>query len=218
MRVGYSKGRRPVDQRPDLQVLQDLGCELVEINLPNDIPVQTLANIIDVEAASVFDQLLREGHNDGWNAWTDIFRSTQFISAIDYLRFLRLRNKLMQQFEKFMENVDALCNVFDIFHTNLTGHPSIVIPRALRELDSGGRRPLPAAFTGHLNDDSRLLALAHAFQNRVDAHLQWPALDDWLAKFQAGELDEKPDKENDQAEKGSQNQKNKKNQGGSVEN
>ena len=201
LKVGYTKGRRGIDKRPDLMLMKELGCELVEVELPKTIPVQTLANIINVEGASVFDQLLRDNETEGWNAWPRIFRSAQFISAIDYLRMMRLRSVLMQEFEKMMSGVDLLCNVFDIFHTNLTGHPSLVIPRDYRDENSNqegsdgagpiGKRPLHITLTGQLNDDRTVLAVGRACQQKLDAHLKRPPLDQWLLKYSANEIDEK---------------------------
>jgi Asp-tRNA(Asn)/Glu-tRNA(Gln) amidotransferase A subunit family amidase len=190
MRVGYTKSRRAPDDRADLRVLRELGCELVEIVLPNDVPVRALVNVINIEGASVFEAMLKRGETDGWNAWTNIFRAAQFVSAVDYVKLMRLRTQLMRQFENVMSHVDALCNVFDIYHGNLAGHPSVVIPREFRELRSGGRQPITTAFTGHLNQDERLLALARAVQLRGTAHLMRPPLDDWLKSFQSGELDQ----------------------------
>lgn len=203
LKVGFTKGRRGVDERADLQLMKQLGCELVEIEMPKTIPARDLANIIDVEAASVFDWLLREGHTDDWYAWTNIFKSAQYISAIDYLRMMRLRSILMQEFETMMGGVDLLCNVFDIFHTNLTGHPSIVIPRAYSDLKAeGAKRPLHITLTGQLDQDATVLAVARACQQKLDAHLQRPALDNWLEKFEAGEMDADATKpEKNEAEK-----------------
>jgi Asp-tRNA(Asn)/Glu-tRNA(Gln) amidotransferase A subunit family amidase len=195
MRIGYTKSRRAPDDRADLRVLRELGCELVEVELPNDVPFRALVNVINIEGASVFEAMLKRGETDGWNAWTNIFQAAQFVSAVDYVKLMRLRTQLMRQFENVMSRVDALCNVFDIYHGNLAGHPSVVIPREFRELRSGGRQPITTTFTGHLNQDERLLALARAVQLRGTAHLMRPPLDDWLEKFQSGELDQPSESE-----------------------
>ena len=57
----------------------------------------------------------------------------------------------------------------------------------------GTQSPRPVIFSGHLNDDERLLAIAARFQSQVDAHTKHPSLEPWLAKFEAGELDEDGD-------------------------
>ena len=191
MRVGIRKSRREVEEREDVALLKKLGCEIVPCELPNKISPWLLTNIINVEGASVFDQLLRDGHTDGWNRWTDIFRCANYISAVDYLRYQRARTRLMHEFEEFFADFDVLFNMRDLGHTNLTGHPSVVIPRGYRDGEGPARTPETAVFTGHLGQDDRLLAFARAYQNLVDAHMQRPPLDEWLQRFEDGTLDEK---------------------------
>ncbi len=206
LRIGYS-GRRKIERSPTLKHLKELGCELVEFELPSFDSLYTMATIIDIEAASVFDRLLRDGHTEGWNTWPGSFRSAQFISAVDYLRIQRHRVELMEAFEERMKDIDVLVNVRDVFHTNLTGHPSIVLPTAYRERKSGGITPVCSTVTGKLGEDDRLLAFAFQLQNHFNAHLQHPQLDSWLEKFDSGALDpksEEPEKnapENDAAGK-----------------
>lgn len=95
----------------------------------------------------------------------------------------------MEAVEERMENVDVIVNIRDVFHTNFTGHPSIVVPTRYRNLKSGGSIPICSTFTGQLGDDARLLAIAHKFQQHCSAHLQHPELDSWLEKYEAGTLD-----------------------------
>ena len=201
LRVGYTRRSRPIEEREDLNLLRELGCQLIEVNLEHEFQVQTLTNIINVEGASMFDELLREGQTEGWNAWTNIFRSAQYISGVDYLRYQRVRTKVMKWFEARLKDVDVLCNVRDIYISNLAGHPSAVFPRAYRERD-GVKVPVSMVLTGHLNQDDRLLALASACQSRLDAHLQRPPLDQWLEKFEAGTLDEKEEEKGGEQDKG----------------
>ncbi len=162
--------------REDLEILKRMGCQLVEIELPPEQNQWTLADIIDIEAASVFDDMLRARQTGGWNTWPGTFRAAQFISAIDYLRLLRRRRQLQFRMEELMETVDFLVNCNDLLITNLTGHPSVVVPQSFREAD-GRRIPVSTLITGRLNDDDRLLALAMAFQNEVTAHREHPPLD-----------------------------------------
>ena len=208
-KIGYQRSSRNPDRpRPELEILKKLGCELVELGPPPEFEnYRTLATIINVEGASVFDTLLRDGHTEGWNEWETIFQSAQFVTAVDYLRLQRLRTQLMNDFEEYIRPVDALVNVFEIFHTNLAGHPSIVLPREFRDLRRGaGQRAIPVTLTGHLNDDERLLLLAHQFQKQLSSHLKRPALDDWLAQFEAGELDPKTDTESSDQKEGAESQ------------
>jgi Asp-tRNA(Asn)/Glu-tRNA(Gln) amidotransferase A subunit family amidase len=187
LKVGYAKSRRqPDDEREDLKILREMGCQLVEISLPRDVPVRPLISIIDIEAASVFDDLLRAGHTEGWNTWDEDFRAAQYVSAVDYVRVQRTRTLLMKRFEESIADVDVLVNMNDLVYTNLTGHPSVVMPIGYRERD-GATMPRPVVLTGHLNDDERLVAIANQFQFKLTAHLEHPPLDSWLEKFESGE-------------------------------
>ena len=190
LKVGFVRGRnsKPVEEREDLGIIKALGCELVEVQLP-EIPMRAMASIIDVEGAAVFDDLIRAGETEGWNSRKQVFLAANFISAIDYLRFQRVRTKLMRMFESAIEEVDVLFNASDLFQTNFTGHPSIAIPSSFRK----GKTPTPIStiFTGHLNQDEKVLALAAAFQVKVEAHLKRPPIDTWLKEFDARILDEK---------------------------
>ena len=203
LKIGYQPSTRNPDRaRPELELLENIGCQLVELGPPPEFEnYRALANIIDIEGASVIDVLLREGHTEGWNSWKNIFQSAQFISAVDYLRLQRLRTRLMVEFEEYIRPVDALVNVFEIFHTNFAGHPSVVLPRDFSDLRSGGKRPVPMTLTGQLNQDDKLLAIAHAVQNELTAHLQQPPLDDWLVKYESGELDKKPEAKPERSKK-----------------
>ncbi len=190
LKVGYAKSARQNDEdREELAILKDLGCELVEIELPKGLPFSALFSIIDVEAATVFDDLLRADHTEGFNTWDESFRAAQYISAVDYVRVQRSRSLLIKEFENAIAGVDVFVNMNDLVQTNFTGHPSVVMPIGYRERD-GAKSPRPVILSGHLNDDERLLAIASKFQANVTAHLEHPDLDSWLEKFAAGELGE----------------------------
>ncbi|MFK7767103.1 MAG: amidase [Mariniblastus sp.] len=193
LKVGYAKSsRRPDETRDDLRIMKELGCELVEIELPRDIPLRPLIAIIDIEAASVFDDLLRAGHTEGWNSWDEDFRAAQYVSAVDYVRIQRVRNLLIEKFEAAISDVDVLLNANDLVHTNFTGHPSVVMPVGYVTRGEG-KIPRTTVLTGKLNEDEKLLAIAQQYQAKVTANEKHPDLDPWLEKFEAGKLDE-PDK------------------------
>lgn len=194
IRVGFS-GKLPVEKRKTLLTLQELGCELVPFKLPNSSGLLAMTSIIDIEAASVFDQLLRDRHTEGWNSWPESLRAAQYISAVDYLRLQRCRAQLMDAMDECMKDIDVLVNVRDVFHTNFSGHPSIVLPSGYRDRKSGGKRPIPTTFTGHLHDDERLLAIAQAYEAKIQLSSQNPDLDPWLEKFEAKTLDAPPKKD-----------------------
>lgn len=188
IRVGVLKRDNQDELREEEQILKDMGCQLVPIELPKDFPLRALIQAIDVESAEIFQELLFAGKTENWNDWTDIFRAAHFYSAIDYLKLMRVRRKLMFEMEAMMKQVDVLFNCNDILHTNLTGHPAVVLPWKVAQRTET-QRPIPATFAGQLFDEARLCAVAHAFQQRTTGHLQRPPLDEFLALHQAGTLD-----------------------------
>lgn len=190
LRVGFvASPRSPVDERQDLNKLKELGVQLEEVQLPNQYPVRALTTVLDVEAAAAFDELTRSGDVEGLNAWPSIFRRSSFISGVDYVRAMRVRSLLQDEFEKLMSKVDVLVNANDLVHTNLTGHPSIALPVGFRER-SGSQMPYSTVFTGGLFKESQLLALAHAYQGLHDAHLKQPPLEEQLKSMESEKDDE----------------------------
>ena len=190
LRVGYVKGRGEVDDRTDLKIIKQLGVTLVQIELPDQRMTRALTQAINIEGASTFDAMLRENDVEGWNRWPDIFRTAQFVTAVDYLRIMRERRKLMVEMEKAIANVDVIVNTNDLVITNLTGHPSVVLPQDFRDR-RGVKMPSSSIFTGQLNGESDLLALAHAYQSMITAHLERPPLEEFLKQAQEDNSEEK---------------------------
>ena len=183
LRVGYVKGRTPIAERADLNVLRDLGVRLVEIQLPHELPASAVTIMLEAEAATVFDDVTREHVEDGLNAWPAIFRAAQFIPAVEYIRAARVRTLLMQQMDRVMQDVDLYVGGNDIYICNLTGHPTTVVPAGLRDLKNGRKSPRTVSFTGRLFGESELMAVAAAWQNATTHHLARPDLDGQLKLF-----------------------------------
>ena len=164
-----------------LQVLQDLGANLVDIKLPGDIPIEPLSLILTAEASTAFDELTRSGRDEELvrqeeYAWPNVFRQGQLIPAVEYLRANRLRTLLQQQMETLFESIDLfVAPSFGGDHlllTNLTGHPSVVVPNGFREDGT----PTSLTFTGRLFGEGMLLSAAQAYQEATDFHLRRPPL------------------------------------------
>ena len=191
LRVGYVKqANRPDDQRDELKVLKELGVELVPIELPGEFPVQAITLMLSTEAAAVFDDLTRKHVTEGLGTWPGSFRNGQFVPAVEYLRASRVRTLLMRSMAKLMGTIDLYVGGNDLSITNLTGHPTAVLPNGFRDQD-GRERPGSVTFTGQLYGESTLLAVAVAFQNAVGDHLKRPPLDRFLAEEADREKKEK---------------------------
>jgi Asp-tRNA(Asn)/Glu-tRNA(Gln) amidotransferase A subunit family amidase len=167
LRVGYFELKdKPTEQRSEIQVLRDLGVMLVPIELPKEIPASALTVILDSESTAVFDELVRQKRLEGTGLWPNSFRRGQLIPAVEYLRANRIRVRLMEQMAQLMETVDAYVGGDDLTITNLTGHPTVILPHAAETKDD---RVIPKTitFTGRLYGESALLGLAHAYEQAV---------------------------------------------------
>ena len=73
--------------------------------------------------------------------------------------------------------VDQTCDFWSTksnFLTNLTGHPSVVIPTGL---DMEAQLPTSITFIGDLYKEAETLLIAKALQDATDFHLRNPPLD-----------------------------------------
>jgi len=113
---------------------------------------------------------------EGLNNWPRTFRQGQFVPAVEYLRANRIRSLLMQEMEEVMAKVDLYVGGNDLLLTNLTGHPTVVLPDGFRKAN-GVEVPTAITFTGRLYGETELLAVAHAYQQATGFHLRRPPLD-----------------------------------------
>jgi Asp-tRNA(Asn)/Glu-tRNA(Gln) amidotransferase A subunit family amidase len=180
LRVGYVERDQPLEERPEIAVLRELGVKLVPIKLPDRHPVGALTLILDAETSAAFDDITLAGVREGLGRWAMPFRTGRFIPAVDYLRANRVRTLLMQEMAEVMSQVDAYVEADDLVLTNFTGHPTIVVPFGDRDAKNN-KQPGTIAFTGRLFGETDLLSLAHAFQQATGAHLRRPPLDELLA-------------------------------------
>ncbi len=181
-KVGYPP--HAFEEVPEFQSVLDeltaLGVELVPVELP-DYPVADMIFVLSAEAATVFDEFSRGVDDDRLkrqerDAWPNVFRHSQLIPAVDYLRANRLRVLLIRDWNAALEKVVALVHPSfsgDILAaTNLTGHPSFVAPYGFREDGT----PFSVSFTGKLFGETELLALARAWQSVTPYEERHPEL------------------------------------------
>ncbi len=187
IRVGYLKKAFEKDyptkknDEASLEVIRSLGIELIPFDLPDNLPVDSLAFILNVEAAAAFDELTRSNQDEllvrqGRNAWPNVFRQARFIPAVEYIQANRIRTLLMLEMAKRMSGIDVyIAPSFggsNLLLTNLTGHPAVVVPNGFNEKGS----PTSLSFIGNLFEEAKTLRLALAFQEATSFHLQHPAL------------------------------------------
>jgi Asp-tRNA(Asn)/Glu-tRNA(Gln) amidotransferase A subunit family amidase len=186
LRIGYLKSAFEQDywnkSRDSLvlETMKDMGVDLIPIELP-DYNVGPLRVILTAEGAAAFDQLTLTDQDDlmQWqtpNAWPNSFRAAHFIPATEYINANRARYELIQKMDSVMQDVDVYISPAfgggNLLVTNLTGHPSVVVPNGFT--DSGS--PTSITFVGDLFDEATLLAVAKAYQEATDHHEKHPPL------------------------------------------
>ena len=178
-----------------LDVLRELGVDLVEVELP-PFPYPALIPNLYAEAAAIYEALTLDGRDDqlppeGWpNAW----RQVRMLSAVDYLQAERLRRHLMHEFHRIYSGVDALFaptyGSFELLMAmNYTGHPGITLRAGLDRSPTRSAGPVPddprgephtitrnVAFHGRLFEEGKILALARALEERQGVHHHRPPL------------------------------------------
>jgi Asp-tRNA(Asn)/Glu-tRNA(Gln) amidotransferase A subunit family amidase len=186
LKIGYFEGNRPAEEQRAKDVLKDRGVKLVPIKLPEKYPVNLLTVILNTESAAAFDDITRAGVREGIGRWGAPFRTGQFVPAIEYLRAWRIRTLVMREMAETMSGIDAYIGGDDLTLTNLTGHPTTIVPDGTRD-KSPHDQPGTITFTGQLFGETDLLALSHAYQQASGAHLRHPPLEKLLSARQAEE-------------------------------
>ena len=196
LRIGYlkeafeSKYRNKENDQAVLAAFEKLGVELIPIQLP-DLPVRAMGFILSAEAAAAFDELTRSNRDDllvrqGRGAWPDSFRRSRMVPAVEYIQANRLRTLLMERMEELMQDIDVYlvptaARTSNLTLTNLTGHPTLVLPQGFDPKGS----PTSIQFVGKLMGEAAVLRVAQAFQEATDFHLRHPDLDANIAAYKA---------------------------------
>ncbi len=166
--------------REALAVLRSMGVSPVPVELPEGFPLQALSTfVLHPEQGASFDELVREDREGTMvrqtrNARPDRLRQSRFIPGVEYVQANRVRRLLMEEMHRRMAEVDVLVaptrapNLVTV--SNLTGHPSLTLPSAVRENGT----PVSLTFTGRLFDEAAILTLGKAFQDEVGFHLRRP--------------------------------------------
>ncbi len=163
-----------------LQQLKKMGATLVPVDLPA-FPYLDMSVLLMCEAAAAFDDLTLSNHDDrmvqqGKYNWPNLFRAAHFIPATEYIRANRLRYLLVQQFDSLVSRYDLIVAPSragdNLLVTNLTGHPSVVLPNGFLN----GLTPVSLVFIGQLYGEATLIAAAKAYQDATGFHQKHPPL------------------------------------------
>ena len=187
LRIGYINSFFQADypsRENDLKVLDDLrkmGFTLHEVQWEFNLPVAAMRIILSAEAAAAFDRLTISGRDtllvsQGQNAWPNIFRTSRFIPAVEYINANRIRSILIEQVNLLMKNYDVIVTPSfggnQLLVTNLTGHPGLVAPNGF---DSNGS-PTSISFIGNLFEEGKLVALVSEWQKFSQSNKNRPPL------------------------------------------
>jgi Asp-tRNA(Asn)/Glu-tRNA(Gln) amidotransferase A subunit family amidase len=180
-----------------LREIQGLGVDPQPVDLP-DLPFDALVPLLTAEAAAAFDELTLSGRDQllteqGPEDWPNQFRIARFYPAVEYIQANRMRTLAIREMKKMFAEYDivlAKSSGAQLVATNLTGHPSVIIPNGFRKADApkspaidtgdddsigGPGTPVSITFIGRHYEDSKLLAFARAFQNATGFHRARPA-------------------------------------------
>jgi len=182
-----------------LAKLKEMGVNFIPVEMPK-FPYQAMVTMLNAEAAAAFDELTRTGKDKLLTSqkafdWPNSFRASRFIPAVEYIQASRARRMAMEAVAKVFENLDVIVAPTQgeqLVITNLTGHPSVILPNGFRGDDApkspstdvtdfqnagGPGTPVSLTFLGDLYGEAKLLSFARAYQNATDFHLKHPPLD-----------------------------------------
>jgi aspartyl-tRNA(Asn)/glutamyl-tRNA(Gln) amidotransferase subunit A len=213
LKVGFN----PIDfeQWPDaamrpayasaLNVVRSFGAEMVEMKLP-DFPYRlVIGTVIEAEAASIFENLIRSGQVDQLADPAQIngLKASLSYSAVDYLKAMRVRAQVQQAFREVFAGVDMLIapstfnlperidQPFDQQEKNRPPDPKQkgvgagLVPAANLcglpglSIPCGFANGLPIGiqFVGPAFSENTAIAFGREFQKLTDFHKQHPAME-----------------------------------------
>ena len=190
LRIGYLKSafdateNHPTKSFDDavLDVLRAHGADLKPFEWPAFPALPALRSaILSPEAAAAFDDLTRSGRDQlltaqGPNDWPNTFRVARFVPAVEYINANRIRSQLMSAAADAMRDYDVVVSPSfgggTLLLTNLTGHPTAVVPSGFTPEGT----PVSISFVGSLWGEAAALAAARAYQDATDWHTRVPPL------------------------------------------
>jgi aspartyl-tRNA(Asn)/glutamyl-tRNA(Gln) amidotransferase subunit A len=184
-----------------MQVIREIGAQLVEVKLP-DFPYGPLADVvIGAEEASVFETLILSGQVDRLADASQIagLKANLAIPATEYLKAMRIRTLLKQEFRKLFAQVDLLVapSRYDFapkitealdgpnpVPSPLPGTPGMkdliqagnlaAIPALSLPCGFANGMPVALQLAGPAFTENTLIAVGKEFQNRTDWHKRRP--------------------------------------------
>jgi aspartyl-tRNA(Asn)/glutamyl-tRNA(Gln) amidotransferase subunit A len=206
IRVGYAPvdfaewaepSARPAFEKA-LADVRALGVKVVETKLP-EFPYRAVVDtVIEAEAGSVFEPLIRSGKVDDLADQKQIaaLKACLGISAADYLKAMRIRGEIKQAFRRLYADIDVLLAPsrygpatkltdpldkpiadrpqtpgmnFLIGAGNLAGLPALSLPCGFAD-----KLPVAIQLVGLPFSENMLLAIGKQYQSHTDWHRRRP--------------------------------------------
>ena len=186
-----------------LAAVKSIGAKMVESRLPDYPYGPVISCIIDAEAASVFEVLIRSGKVDQLadQGQIDGLKASLNYSAVDYLKAMRIRTQIKKSLRDMFAEVDLIVaptkleppdradQPFDetepkrpdqkgmvaglVQATNLAGLPAMTVPCGFVN-----GLPIGLQIIGPAFSENRVIALGREFQRRTNFHKQHPPVDE----------------------------------------
>jgi aspartyl-tRNA(Asn)/glutamyl-tRNA(Gln) amidotransferase subunit A len=208
IRVGYAPvdfaewaepAARPAFEKA-LADIRALGVKVVETKLP-EFPYRAVVDtVIEAEAGSVFEPLIRSGKVDELADKKQIagLKACLGISAPDYLKAMRIRGEIKQAFRRLYADVDVLLaparygpatKLSDPLDAGITGRPIPQTPGMSVLIGAGNlvgfpalslpcgfadKLPLAIQLVGLPFSENMLLAIGRQYQSHTDWHRRRP--------------------------------------------
>jgi Asp-tRNA(Asn)/Glu-tRNA(Gln) amidotransferase A subunit family amidase len=181
-------GMRDAEKPVYTQALADLkkaGARLTPVDFDESLPA--IRFLLEAEGAAAFDDITRDGQirtlkGQTPGSWPNTFRSSRLVPAVEYIRAQRARTLVIERFEKFMADWDALVVPPSalLTTTNLTGNPQVVMKCGFVEdtLQDGSKIKFPRSigFLGRIYDEGAPLRVALAYEQATEWRKMNPTL------------------------------------------
>ena len=192
MRVGVLQkafdGMRDSEKPVYAQALADLrkaGVTLTTVDFDENLP--PIRFLLEAEGAAAFDDITRDGQirslkGQTAGSWPNTFRSARLTPAVEYIRAQRARTLVIERFEKFMSDWDAIVIPPSalLVTTNLTGNPQVVMKCGFVDdtLQDGSKIKFPRSisFLGRIYDEGSPLRVALAYEQATQWRKMNPVL------------------------------------------
>ena len=185
-----------------LAAVKSIGAHMVESRLPDYPYGPVISCIIDSEAASVFETLIRSGKVDQLadQGQIDGLKASLNYSAVDYLKAMRIRAQINKSLRDMFAEVDLIVaptkleppdradQPFDetppkrpdqkgmvaglVQATNLAGLPAMTVPCGYVN-----GLPIGLQIIGPAFSENRVIAFGREFQRRTNFHQQHPIVE-----------------------------------------